>query len=144
MNILRRTQVVAGVVVGTAAVGALSGVVVASALLSMRMGHIHPSFLREVAVLGSQTGAAVGVLLGTPLTFAFLRRVPLFRIATNASSMATYGGIAGYAASLPFSQPRPTIAFMLAGGCLGLAVAAVRSWAQSREARDATAIPAAG
>ncbi len=141
MSLLRRVQVICGVVVATAAVGAVSGVLVASALLTMRMGHTRLSLLSEVVALGSQAGASIGVMLGAPLTFALLRRVPLGRIARDVFIAATYGGILGYAASLPFAQPRPSVAFMLAGSTIGVGMAAARLWFQFRGARDATAIP---
>jgi hypothetical protein len=93
--------------------------------------------LWELVALGSQAGATFGVLVGTPLTFLLLRRVPLLRIAANAFMAATYAGIVGYAFSLPFSQPRPSVGFMLAGSCAGLAVAAVHLWRKFRSPHTA-------
>jgi hypothetical protein len=144
MNILRRVQVVSGVVAATAAVGAVSGMIVASALLTMRIGHIRPSLLWELAALGSQTGAVVGVVLGAPLTLGLLRRVPLRRIAADVFASATYGGIVGYALSLGFAQPRPSVPLMLAGSCVGVAMASAQLCAKFRGGRTGAAIPSAG
>jgi len=144
MNILRRVQVVAGTVAATAVVGAVSGIVVASALLAMRLAHISPQLLWEVLKLGGQTGAAFGVMLGAPLTFALLRRAPLSRIASSAFVAATVGGFLGYAISLPFAQPRPSVDFMLTGSCLAVGMAAARLWAKFRGAHNTTAVPSAG
>lgn len=144
MNILRRLEVIAGVVVASAAIGAASGVLVASTILVSRLGHITPQLLSEVIKLGSQAGASFGVLLGVPVTFILLRRVSLSRLALETLLATTCGGIVGFALSLPFAQPRPSSAFMLAGSCAGFGIAAVRLWMKSRGARRATAVPSVG
>lgn len=140
MNLLRRLQVVAGVVVACAALGAVSGVLVASALLLFGIGDIQPQFLSEVLKLGSQTGASLGIVVGAPVTFALLRRAPLSRIAVDSVVATTYGGLVGFALSLAFAQPRPTVGFMLTGGCVGFGIAAARLWAEFRHARRAALI----
>jgi hypothetical protein len=137
MHILRRIQVAAGVVIASASVGAVSGVLVASTMLFVRFSHVHRELIVEVVKLGGQTGAALGIVLGVPITFALLRRVPLTRIAANMMLSATYGGILGFGLSLAFAQPRPTVGFMMAGGTLGAIVAAVRLWSSHRDLRRA-------
>jgi hypothetical protein len=132
MNVLRRIQVAAGIVSGSAAIGAVSGVIVASTMLLLRPGHITPQFLSEVLALGSQAGASFGILFGVPVTAVLLRRVPLLRLASHTFLASTYGGILGFAASLPFAQPRPSIGFMVAGSLLGFAAAALRLYLQHR------------
>jgi hypothetical protein len=97
-----------------------------------------------VIKLGSQAGASFGIVLGVPVTFALLRRVPLSRLALETFLATAYGGIVGFALSLPFAQPRPSIAFMLAGSCAGFGVAAVRLWMKFRSARRVTVIASAG
>jgi hypothetical protein len=70
--------------------------------------------------------------LGVPVTAVLLRRVPLLRLASHTFLASTYGGILGFAASLPFAQPRPSIGFMVAGSLLGFAAAALRLYLQHR------------
>jgi hypothetical protein len=103
MNLTRRLQLVAGVVLSSAAAGAAAGLVVASVMLSTRIGHVRPSLIWELIELGSQTGALVGVVVGSPVILAFLRRVPLRRVATNSFLGASYGGTIGFALSLAFA-----------------------------------------
>jgi hypothetical protein len=138
MNIVRRVQVAAGIVSASAAIGAISGIIIASTMLLVRPGHISSQLLSEVFALGSQAGATFGVLLGVPVTAVLLRRVPLVRLASHTFVASTYGGIVGFALSLPFSQPRPSVGFMVVGACVGFAAAALRLYLQHRAnpARD--------
>jgi len=144
MRLLRRVQIGAVVIGGAAIVGAAAGVIVASALLTMRFGHIRPSFLAEIWTLGWQTGAAAGALLGAPLTLVLLRRVPLGRLAAHVFLAAAAGGVTGYALSLSFAQPRPSVSLMLLGSCVGVGVAAIRLWGRFRESHAGHAMPSAG
>jgi hypothetical protein len=132
MNLLRRVQVAAGIVISSAAIGAISGIVVASVMLLVRPTHISPQLISEVFKLGSQAGATFGIILGLPVTAALLRRVPLLRLASHTFLATTYGGILGFALSLPFAQPRPSVGFMLVGSCVGFGVAALRLYLQNR------------
>ncbi|MEP7001535.1 MAG: hypothetical protein ABI969_13705 [bacterium] len=140
MNILRRLPVVAGVICASTAAGAAAGILVAGLMLTTQLGHLHSSFVWELLALGSQTGAAFGALLGAPVILGLLRRVPLDRLALHAFLSATYGGAVGFALSLAFAQPRPTVPLMLAGSCIAFAIATTRLWLQYRGAREAAAI----
>ena len=132
LNAPRRLEVAAGVVVAGAAVGTLSGVLMASAMMTTRLGHVTPDFAGELIRLGSQTGAAAGVLIGAPVTFTLLRRAPLSHIATDVFLAATYGGLLGFASSFVFAQPRPTVALVFVGSCAGVVAAAARLWSRFR------------
>lgn len=144
MNILRRLQIIAGVIAASAAAGAGAGLLVAGVILATKLGDVRPTTVWELLKLGSQTGAALGVLLGPPAIFGLLRRVPLNRLARDAFFGATYGGVIGFLISTAFRQPRPAIALILSGSLAGLGLATARLWARFREARNSSSVPAAG
>ncbi|HEY4216707.1 MAG TPA: hypothetical protein VGM67_06185 [Gemmatimonadaceae bacterium] len=132
MNLVRRAQVVAGVVVASAAAGASAGLLIAGCMIVTKLGHTQPATIWELIKLGSQTGALFGVLLGPPMVLGLLRRVPLRRLATDAFIAATYGGVVGFALSMAFAQPRPTVSLIVAGGVAGFSIAALRLWRRGR------------
>jgi hypothetical protein len=144
MNILRRLQVVAGVIAASAAAGAGAGLLVAGAILVTKLSHVRPTLVWELVQLGSQTGAAFGVLLGPPTILGLLRRVPLNRLARDILFGVTYGGVAGFALSLAFPQPRPAIPLILTGSLVGFSLAMLRLWARFREPRASASVPSAG
>jgi hypothetical protein len=126
MNIIRRLQVVTGVVVASAAAGATAGLVVAGVILATKAGHLHSNVVWEFLKLGSQSGAAFGVLLGPPTVLGLLRRVRLQRVITTTFLSATYGGVLGFALSMAFPQPRPLVSLVLMGSIAGFGLAALR------------------
>jgi hypothetical protein len=144
MNITRRLQILAGVVATCTAAGAGAGLLVAGVMLAMRLGHIHPALIWDLARLGTQTGAAFGAILGPPVVLGLLRRVPLHRVATEIFLGATYGGVCGLALSVGIAEPRPAIPLILTGAIAGFGVAAGRLWARHRAPRAANAAPTVG
>ena len=138
MSIRRRILVVAGVVAASSAAGATAGVLVAASSLLTGLSHVNPAWLWETVKLGCQTGAAFGVLLGPPITFGLLRRIPIGRLASETFASIVYGGLIGSVASLAFAQPRPTVPLMLAGSCIGFGFAALRLWAKARNSTYST------
>ena len=142
MKILRRLQVVAGIIGVSAVAGAAAGLLVAAAMLATQIGHARPTLIWELVKLGSQTGALFGVLVGPPTILGLLRRVPLDRMARNILIGVTGGGLAGFALSLAFAQPRPEIAFILSGSLVGFALATLRLRRSVRALRDAVPVAA--
>jgi hypothetical protein len=143
MKPLRRLQVVAGVVVVSAAAGATAGLLVVGVILATKFGHARPDLVWEFVKLGAQSGAAFGVLLGPPTILGVLRRVPLYRLLTATFASATYGGVLGFALSMAIPQPRPLVPLVLMGSITGFGLAALRLWARFREARTTTSVPEA-
>ena len=136
MNLTRRGQIVAGVVVASAATGAAAGLIVAGLMLTTNLGHARPSLVWELVKLGSQSGAAVGALLGPPIILSVLRRVPIRRMGRDFLMATTYGGALGVASSMAFPQPRPVVSLVVAGSVAGLGIAALRLWAKFHGVRE--------
>jgi hypothetical protein len=113
-------------------------------MLLTRFGHVSSGLVWELVKLGSQSGAGLGIVVGPPIVFGFLRRVPIRRIATDTLVGLLYGGICGYALSLPFAQPRPVVPLIVVGACAGFAAAALRLWALHRDKPVPAAAPLSG
>jgi hypothetical protein len=141
MRIMRRLQLIAGVTVGSAVAGALAGLAVASLMLTLRVDHASAAFIWELTKLGTQTGALAGVLLGPPVVFGLLRRVPLGRLAASNVLLAAFGGALGFAVSTAFQQPRPSIALILAGSVAGFSISSIRLWLKTRDVANEDATP---
>jgi len=144
MNLTRRLQVTAGVLVASTAAGATAGLLVAGLMLATKVGHASPSLIRELIALGSQSGALFGALLGPPVVLGLLRRVPIGRVVTSTVVSAAYGGAVGFALSLAFAEPRPTIPLILSGSIVGCGLAALHLWSRIRRTSEATSVPFAG
>ena len=144
MGLIRRLQVVAGVVVASAAAGATAGLLVAGLVVATKLGHPRPFVIWELVKLGSQSGAAFGVLVGPPTIVGLLRRVPLHRLSTETFVSTVYGGALGFALSMAFQQPRPLVQLVLMGSIAGFGLAALRLWGRFRGVRDRTAVPSVG
>jgi hypothetical protein len=122
VSVQRKTQVVAGIVAASAAVGAAAGVVTAGLIA---LAYREPRVLLdgEVMVFASGVGAACGAVLGPAAAFGFMRRVPLGRLFGQTAIGTVAGGLAGFAAGffLPLG-----LAGVVGAAAVGFTTAATR------------------
>jgi hypothetical protein len=98
----RLAKVAVGLILGSAAVGALAGIACAAVLLVMSDG-LAGLLADEVLYRGAAiVGASCGVLLGPAASFGFMRRVPLGRLFAETALGAVIAGVLGFLLPVSF------------------------------------------
>lgn len=133
MNLLNRARVVVAVTVLSAAAGIAAGLGIVGlvSLATMKAGRPHYA-ASELFALGSQTGAALGILLGPIVAFGFMRRVSLDRLFGATAMGAARGGFVGYVVGALVLPHGAAIAAVLSGAVVGFGIAASGQWWSAR------------
>jgi hypothetical protein len=119
----RIAKVVVGIAATSAAVGALTGVVSAAALLAVFDGVRGVLAGGDAYGIAAAIGAGCGVVLGPLASFGFLRRVPLGRLFLETALGTIAGGVVGLLLSTGIigALGVATVGFAAAGARLGWA-----------------------
>lgn len=113
MRLVRVASVFAGLALGGAVFGALAGAGVAVVLLGAS-GGVAEVGLGGLYAIAAGIGAACGLLLAPVASFAFMRRVPLWRLYVETTAATIVAG----ALTLRLDFSLPTTIAIAAGGFL--------------------------
>jgi hypothetical protein len=122
MRLIRVAAVFTGLAFAGALFGAFAGLVVAAVLMGSAAGLWSPG-LSEIYVVAAAIGAACGVLLAPLASFAFMRRVPLWRLYVETTVGTIIAGALGLRLDLSIAASLAVAAagFLLAGARLAYA-----------------------
>jgi len=132
VSLARLAKVTAGLVVGGAVAGGVTGIV-GSMLWALINGAAPLAFSSWVWTFAGGIGAVFGAVMMPIGTFTVMRYVPLWRVFAETTVMATLGGVVG----VQFLG-----AWWLAGPIGGFVLAAVRLWRSGRRGRKRGGEPA--
>jgi hypothetical protein len=130
----RTTRVVGGIILASAAVGALAGITTV-ALLALAFGAFSQLLDLRIYAFAGSIGAGCGAILGPAIAFGFLRRVPLGRLFAETGAATVVGAIAGL-----FLLPSSLVA-TVGAGAVGFAAAAARLAWSYRRPREPAELP---